>query len=55
MKNKSWKEVELSVINSHDEKAGLVAEQVQFVEESFRFCMLLFKKKNLHGRLNVSE
>lgn len=45
MKSRAWKEVEFAVIGSHDEKAEIVEEQVDFVEEYFRFCLLLFKKK----------
>lgn len=55
MKSRTWKEVESTVIGSHDEKAELVKEQVDFVEEYFRFCLLLFKKNNLYQRLNISE
>lgn len=55
MKTKSWKEVEAAVIGSHDEKMELDQEQINYVEEYFRFCMLLFKKSNLYKRLNVSE
>ncbi|CAO3667671.1 unnamed protein product [Rhizopus stolonifer] len=55
MKTRAWKEVESAVIGSQDEKLELVKEQVDFVEEYFRFCLLLFKKNNLYKRLNISE
>ncbi|KAI7905315.1 uncharacterized protein BX663DRAFT_585785, partial [Cokeromyces recurvatus] len=45
MKTRAWKEVESAVTDSQDEKLELVKEQVDFVEEYFRFCLLLFKKK----------
>lgn len=55
MKSRAWKEDESAVIGFHDEKTELVKEQVDFVEEYFRFCLLLFKKNNLYKRLNISE
>lgn len=55
MKTRTWKEVESGVIGSQDEKLELVKEQVHFVVEYFRFCLLLFKKNNLYKRLNISE
>ncbi|KAG0782582.1 hypothetical protein G6F21_011034 [Rhizopus arrhizus] len=54
MDSRAWKEVESAVIDSQDEKSELVKEQVDFVEEYFRFC-LLFKKGNLYKCLNISE
>ncbi|KAG2204545.1 hypothetical protein INT47_012604 [Mucor saturninus] len=55
MTTKTWNEVELAVIGSLNEKEGLVKDQVRFVEEYFRFCLLLFKKNDLYKRLNKSE
>lgn len=43
MKTRAWREVESAVIGSQDEKLELVKDQVDFVEEYFRFCVLLFK------------
>lgn len=55
MKTRAWKEVESAVIGSQNEKLELVKDQVDFVEEYFRFCLLLFKRNNLYKRLNISE
>ncbi|KAI9270294.1 hypothetical protein EDC94DRAFT_598697 [Helicostylum pulchrum] len=55
MKNRAWKEAEAIVIGSEDEKVGLCSDRINFVEEYFRFCILIFKKDNLYKRLNVRE
>ncbi|KAG1454166.1 hypothetical protein G6F46_007552 [Rhizopus delemar] len=55
MKTRAWKEVESAVIGSQDEKLELVKEQVDFVEEYFRFCLLLSKENNLYKHFNISE